>query len=449
MEAARPLARHAPEAGEPGRADPTGLGMPGAVSEALEAASRRVELKREELLARMLAAIREIPEYGAIDDDAVWDEVVQHASASIELFYNIFRAGKPPRTKVGQYYARRRGAQGVVSLPSLRAAYVSGTRILWTALLNEVRGEPALRDEMLDRASWAIAHVDAVTAAISDAYYEAQREARHRDQLTRDLFDEIVDGDPASTGALERRAHLAGLESSAPLRVIVFRWSSAVPGQSVFEGLPPVTAVAACAEAAGRSADRVLAARRGNELLFVVPWREPEASLERLRTSLGGVLGRLMGGAGEGRAGVSGLIDGVAALRKAHHECARAIELGAILEPEAAIHFYDDHVLDDLFYAAPDQGDRLIAQNLHPLLALGEGGERLIETLDAYLRSGRNLKGAAAELEIHRNTLNYRLDQIRKSTGLDLEDATQRLRVEAALRFLALRRRRERWRDRA
>lgn len=301
----------------------------------------------------------------------------------------------------------------------------------------------ALRDELLERSSWAMAHIDAVTAAIADAYYEAHRGARHRDQLIRDLFDEIIDGDPAFAAALESRAQLAGLEVDAELRAVVFRWSSRVPGGSAFDGLPPLPAVAACAEAASLSADQVLAARRASELLLMLPWREPQASLERLRERLDGALTRLVGRSGECRVGVSGRVDGVAALRRAYRECARAIELGEMFDPELSVHLYDDYVLHDLFDSAPAQGDRLIAHTLEPLLRLGEAGERLIETLDAYLRSGQNLKAAAAALGIHRNTLVYRLEQIRRTTQLDLEDPTRRLRVEAALRFLELRRRRE------
>ncbi len=423
--------------------DPFGLEMPGPVSEDLAAASRRLERRGDELLAHMLAAIREIPEYAAIDDPVIWEEVRQHAATSIPLFFNVFRDGRPPRTQVGQYFARRRVEQRAVSLPALREAYVRGTRILWGALLHEARGDSALRNELLARSSWAMAHVDRVTAAISDAYYDAQSGARQRDQLTRDLFDEILDGNPASDGVLATRARLAGLERDGELRAVVFQWSSAVPGRSAFEGLPPVAAVGAFADAAGVSANVVLAARRASELLLVAPWREPEASLERLRAGLAETLTRLLGDSGEARAGVSGRVAGVEALREAYHECARAIDLGARLDATDLVHFYDDYVLADLFDSAPAQGNRLIAQTLEPLLRLGETGERLIETLDAYLRAGQNLKLAAAALAIHRNTLNYRLEQIRREAGIDLDDPTQRLRVEAALRFLELRRRRE------
>jgi hypothetical protein len=141
-----------------------------------------------------------------------------------------------------------------------------------------------------------------------------------------------------------------------------------------------VPAVAACAEAAGVSADRVLAARRASELLLVVPWAEPVASLEKLRGSLADAVTRLVGESGGAHAGVSGRAASVSALREAYRESARAVELGEMLDPAASIHFYDDYVLHDLFELGARAGDRLIAQMLDPLLRLGEAGERLIET---------------------------------------------------------------------
>ena len=444
MEIARPAGDGTSIRGEVhGPEDPFGLEMPGPVSERLAEVATRLEARSEELVGHMLEAIARIPEYAAIDDPTIWAEVREHAAASVTLFFEVFRKGRPPRTKVGQYYARRRVEQRAISLPALRAAYVSGTRILWGALRREVAGDPVLRDELLDRSSWAMAHVNSVTAAIADAYLDAQQGSRQRDQLVRDLFDEIIDGDPAAADALEARARLAGLQAQGELRAVLFRWRSAVPGGSAFEGLPPVTVVAACAEAARITADEILAARRASELLLVVPWHRPKASPKRLRETLSGALVRLLGHSGEARAGVSGRVAAVGDLRAAYHECARAIELGAMVDPETRVHLYEDHVLDDLFDSAPAQGSRLIAQTLNPLLSLGEAGGKLVETLDAYLRCGQNLKAASTALNIHRNTLTYRLEQIRRAIPFDLDDPAQRLRVEAALRFLALQRRHE------
>ena len=444
MEDARSTPCDAPDESDPPAwpADPFGIEMPGPVSERLAAVTKGLEARSEEIVGHVLDAVARIPEYAAIDDEAIWEDVRTHVAASVPLFFRVFLEGRPPRTNLGQYYARRRVEQRAISLPALRAAFVSGTRVLWGALLREAGEDADLRNELLARSSWAIAHSDAVTAAIADAYHEAQMGSRQRDQRTRDLFDEIIDGD-SSSAMIHTRARLAGLETEGELRAVVLRWSSEIPGRSAFEGLPPVAVVAACAEAARVTADETLAARRASELLIVAPWHHPKASLDRLRERLGVALTRLIGESDEVQAGISGRVPTVADLRVAYHECSRAIELGALLDAWSAIHFYDDHVLDDLFDSAPSQGRRLIAQTLQPLLELGESGVRLIETLDAYLRCGQNLKAASATLDIHRNTLTYRLEQIRRAIPFDLEEPTQRLRVEAALRFLELHRRRE------
>ncbi len=46
--------------------------------------------------------------------------------------------------------------------------------------------------------------------------------------------------------------------------------------------------------------------------------------------------------------------------------------------------------------------------------------DELLETVRVFFRNDLNLTAASRELFVHRNTLNYRLDKIRKETGLDL-----------------------------
>ena len=46
----------------------------------------------------------------------------------------------------------------------------------------------------------------------------------------------------------------------------------------------------------------------------------------------------------------------------------------------------------------------------------------LTETLKAYLEHGRNMSAAADAIYVHRTTFCRRMDQIKKITGLDLDD---------------------------
>lgn len=44
----------------------------------------------------------------------------------------------------------------------------------------------------------------------------------------------------------------------------------------------------------------------------------------------------------------------------------------------------------------------------------------IMNTVDGFLNNGMNVSAAARALYMHRNTLNYRLNTIRKAAGLDL-----------------------------
>ncbi|WP_172399008.1 helix-turn-helix domain-containing protein [Gordonia sp. i37] len=60
----------------------------------------------------------------------------------------------------------------------------------------------------------------------------------------------------------------------------------------------------------------------------------------------------------------------------------------------------------------------------------------LMQTLRAYFDSNCSQKDAAELLYIHHKTLAYRLDRIRKLTGLDLSQHSDRMRADLALRLL-------------
>jgi sugar diacid utilization regulator len=69
---------------------------------------------------------------------------------------------------------------------------------------------------------------------------------------------------------------------------------------------------------------------------------------------------------------------------------------------------------------------------------LDSADERLADTARCYLAAAGNVKATAAELQIHRQTLYYRLRKIEQLTGLDLGDGEDRLRLHLGLVFGAL-----------
>jgi DNA-binding PucR family transcriptional regulator len=57
----------------------------------------------------------------------------------------------------------------------------------------------------------------------------------------------------------------------------------------------------------------------------------------------------------------------------------------------------------------------------------------LMETARSFVRHGHNRSRTAAELSIHRNTLDYRLARVAKLTGLDLSTARGLQHLDAAI----------------
>ena len=61
--------------------------------------------------------------------------------------------------------------------------------------------------------------------------------------------------------------------------------------------------------------------------------------------------------------------------------------------------------------------------------------QSMMQTVEAYLASGMNISETARRLYMHRNTLMYRLNNIRKNTGLDLSNFADAVTFEL-LRYL-------------
>jgi sugar diacid utilization regulator len=84
--------------------------------------------------------------------------------------------------------------------------------------------------------------------------------------------------------------------------------------------------------------------------------------------------------------------------------------------------------------AASPQGRAFAAEVLTPLRRDGPGGD-LERTVLAYLSSGGNLNAAARSLQLHRNTMLYKLDRAARLLGVDLREADNQFMVWLAHRI--------------
>lgn len=127
---------------------------------------------------------------------------------------------------------------------------------------------------------------------------------------------------------------------------------------------------------------------------------------------------------------------GLAGIRQSHQEAKQALIMGRRLSGAGRLTRFEDLGIYRLIFAA-EQLPELRAFHEEALGALIEydcehGGD-LIRTLKAFFDAKGGPKEAASLLDVHRNTVLYRLERIRAITGLDLDDADVRLRLHLAL----------------
>jgi DNA-binding PucR family transcriptional regulator len=95
----------------------------------------------------------------------------------------------------------------------------------------------------------------------------------------------------------------------------------------------------------------------------------------------------------------------------------------------------DDHLVTLVLIADPALAAELAETRLAPLQELGDAQrERLTTTLAAWLDRPGQVQAVAAALDVHPQTVRYRLGRLRELFGDRLEDPDARFELSMALR---------------
>ncbi len=124
-------------------------------------------------------------------------------------------------------------------------------------------------------------------------------------------------------------------------------------------------------------------------------------------------------------------------LRQSFSEAHDAASLCVDLKTESRSTFFGDFSLYQLLLSLKDPTElsRFCTNWLADLIEYDEQQHSdLLVTLRVYFDNNGNTARTAAKLNIHRNTLAYRLNRIAEITRLDLDDADVRLNLQLALK---------------
>jgi DNA-binding PucR family transcriptional regulator len=226
---------------------------------------------------------------------------------------------------------------------------------------------------------------------------------------------------------LRRRAALIGVDLTAPNVLAVVGLTGTARDRR--------PRVVAQAMAIARSAHGLVSSR-GDRIVMLVPGTDPDAVAARLAQRLGAATGCpvTVGGAGP--------VSDPAAIARVEQTARKC--MAVLLAIGRAGEGAGSHRLGAYGLLVNGVGstdiDHFVEHTLGPVLAYDRTRHtELLRTMAAYLAAGGNVRGAAAELFLHVNTLYQRLERLDEVLGPDWRTGDHLLQVHLALKLRQLR----------
>ena len=125
----------------------------------------------------------------------------------------------------------------------------------------------------------------------------------------------------------------------------------------------------------------------------------------------------------------------------AYQQASAALQMGEILDPTFWYYRFCDYAMEYIAsFALQSVSLETICEPAVLILDREDqtSGSEYIQTLEAYLAAGSNLKKLADTLHMHRNTLQYRLSRIAQMTGIDFRDEGEMKKLYLSIKLLRL-----------
>ena len=131
--------------------------------------------------------------------------------------------------------------------------------------------------------------------------------------------------------------------------------------------------------------------------------------------------------------GISTVVENIKDLAKAYQEAQVALEVGKVFETEKNIISYENLGIGRLIYQLPTTLCEMFLQEVFKKGNLESLDRETLMTIQCFFENNLNVSETSRKLFVHRNTLVYRLEKIRKLTGLDLREFEHAITFKVAL----------------
>ncbi len=131
--------------------------------------------------------------------------------------------------------------------------------------------------------------------------------------------------------------------------------------------------------------------------------------------------------------GIGTLVVGVKDLARSFKEAQVALEVGKVFDTERNIVSYDHLGIARLIYQLPTTLCDMFLKEIFKVGSIESLDQETLFTIQRFFENNLNVSETSRKLFVHRNTLVYRLEKIKKLTGLDLREFDDAIVFKVAL----------------
>ncbi len=269
---------------------------------------------------------------------------------------------------------------------------------------------------------------------------DAEAERRLRGDLVEELLSTHMT--EADAARLAGRAARLGYRLRRRMWVLVIEPDEPAAAKALSERTRAMRLLRAVSAAAESRNPGSMVVERSGTLVILVPEPATAVEVERCALAVLTAAGNLTGGASYS-CGVSGDLGGPVDFHALMEQARLAVRVGRRLQRAGEVHPYRRLGAERLLLAvSPPEGlQEFVDEWLGPLQrqeSQAKAAAPLIDTIEALAATSWSPRAAARRLNVHVNTLLYRVQRARELTGRDLDDADVRLALTLALRARTL-----------
>ncbi len=131
--------------------------------------------------------------------------------------------------------------------------------------------------------------------------------------------------------------------------------------------------------------------------------------------------------------GIGSTVESLKELARSFKEAQVALEVGKVFDTEKAIISYDNLGIARLIYHLPTTLCESFLKEVFKKSTIESLDQETLFTIQKFFENNLNVSETSRKLFVHRNTLVYRLEKIKKMTGLDLREFDHAIVFKIAL----------------